>query len=352
MINDTKILHVIDDSKFIEMCADTFDVKGIKNTFITSNEFNTYDYKPDIIVVHFLRLNIKDKLLGMSIPIVWFFWGGDGFGLGKFYNIFLSKKTKHLRMKLAFKKGLRRGLNVFFKTNFPFIIDKFSSGKDILKLIKKIDVIVPIMPGDYYLLKQKYNLQNKMFHINYVNTLLSNIETANQSFGNNILLGNSASYTNNHIEIIDHLSEIDLSGRKVVIPINYGDKEYAKFIEHYSEVKLGEKAFVLIDFLPFDEYQKIIESCSVMIMNHKRQQGLGNIIQALCSGVRIILNKESTIYDYLVKNDFIINHTNDLECLFPLNKDEIIHNKQKCLEVFGKQTQQDNVLELINMIND
>lgn len=40
---------------------------------------------------------------------------------------------------------------------------------------------------------------------------------------------------------------------------------------------------------------RIIEGCSIVVMNHIRQQALGNIVIALCSGARVFLNPKSPI---------------------------------------------------------
>lgn len=112
----------------------------------------------------------------------------------------------------------------------------------------------------------------------------------------NILLGNSSTPTNNHIEAIDRLAELDLKDRKVIVPLNYGDLKYREIVLRYGQDKLGDRFKPLIDFIPFAEYCRLISSCDVVIMNHLRQQALGNIFLALESGAKVFLNPTSVFH--------------------------------------------------------
>ena len=47
------------------------------------------------------------------------------------------------------------------------------------------------------------------------------IDTSNS--GNNILIGNSRSYANNHLEIFSILSKFNIANRKVIVPLSYGN---------------------------------------------------------------------------------------------------------------------------------
>ncbi|WP_055413236.1 TDP-N-acetylfucosamine:lipid II N-acetylfucosaminyltransferase [Nonlabens sp. YIK11] len=341
-----KLLHVIDDPKFIGMCKTTFEIDICENLFTTSRDWNPKDISVDFIFIHYLSAISIKKILGHHFekPLIWFFWGGDAFNLGKFYNEFLTNNAIKLRRNLAWKRSISEGFNVTVKTELPFVIDKFLYGKETLKAIQSFDKIVPIMPGDSSLLLSYYDLTVNSFHLNYVNPTLD--RPPSFTHGVNILLGNSASYTNNHMEIIDFLAAMDLSNRQVIIPLNYGDMDYALAVQSYAENKLGDIAYPLMDFLPFNEYQDLLASCSVVIMNHKRQQALGNIIQALYSGSKIVLRSESTVFKYLLENGFVIEDMDQLN-LKSLDHEDQIHNSNLCQSVFGKKRQHDRVRELL-----
>jgi dTDP-N-acetylfucosamine:lipid II N-acetylfucosaminyltransferase len=117
--------------------------------------------------------------------------------------------------------------------------------------------------------------------------------------GRNILLGNSASYTNNHIEAFEVLEKFDFSDQKIITTLSYGKKEYAnKIIELGSKI-FGERFSPLTEFMPLREYQNILQSCGIVIMNHFRQQAVGNVMNAIYLGSKVYLSDRNTLFHYL-----------------------------------------------------
>lgn len=353
MFQSVNILHVIDDEKFIPFCEETFNLQGIENKYASSGDFSKVLISSfDIIILHYLNrekaavLNKKE----IKTPIIWFFWGGDGFLLGRFSAKFLQPKTKFLFLKLAFKRNIIEGIKAVRKLSFPILSDFLSYNKEIIKAFKKIDIIVPVMPGDYILLKQKYEIKADMFHLNYV---IPSINKAVKERGlqvDNILLGNSASYSNNHIEAINLLSKLSLGECKVIIPLSYGDEQYADYINRYADKLLNNRSLCLREFIPINEYMQIMEKCSIVIMNHERQQALGNIAPLLAQGSHIYLNEKSSLYNFLKEKGFYISKINEIKNLRILNTEERYINNSLCLHFFGKERQHKKVNLLIEKI--
>lgn len=347
------IIHVIDNRKFIPSCKATFEIKQVSNLYFTSSRF-VEDVEvlksADLLIIHFLdhQLSVFLNRFVTPVPVVWFLWGGEISELGKFYNKILFRKTKILRIRLAFRKNFNLGLRTLAKTTFPQLYDNDQASQILIKSFRKIDVIVPVVPGDYTLLKKNYKVNSSMFHLNYANPLVEEFQEQKLT-SNNILLGNSATFSGNHLEAIDRLATIDLKKRKVIIPLSYGDEIYGNYIRDYAKRRLRSNAQCLIDFLPYEDYQKILLSCSVVIMNHLRQQALGNIVQAIMNGTNIYLNKSTTVYTYLKEKGFIISEMSDLQNLKELSEEEIIYNRAKCIDVFGVKQQHKKVQELINI---
>lgn len=115
--------------------------------------------------------------------------------------------------------------------------------------------------------------------------------------GPDIFLGNSSSATNNHLEALDLLQNLDLGDRKVITPLSYGCPKYAKAITREGKRLLPDHFMPLTDFLPIEEYNKIISRCGIVIMNHYRPQAIGNIIASLYLGAKVFLN-DTDIYRY------------------------------------------------------
>ena len=78
----------------------------------------------------------------------------------------------------------------------------------------------------------------------------------------NILIGNSSSETNNHFDAFQLFNEKNIQGKKIYIPLSYGDNKYRELVIKEADFIFGEKAEPLVDFLSTKEYSKIIDSCS------------------------------------------------------------------------------------------
>lgn len=352
-MENLKILHIINDEKFISYCKATFVTDNIENTFAKSEDFdstaNTSNFH--FIIIHYLSTNSAKVLNNnqFNIPIIWFLWGGDGFLLGKFSNSFLFPKTKLLLLKQAFREGFGNGAKTLLKFIIPTWADNLQNNREVIQSFDKINVVVPVMPGDYHLMKQQYDLKAPMFHLNYVNPVLNEFQSTFIS-GNNILLGNSASYTNNHLEIIDLLSKIDLGNRRIIIPLSYGNSKYAIYINDYAKQKLGERALCMLDFIPIIEYFEILENCGIVIMNHLRQQAVGNIVPMLAKGAHIYLQTESSLYKFLNEKGFMLSSIGDMKIIRELTREEKLRNKELTIAHFGKETQHKKVETLLKTL--
>ncbi|WP_121966436.1 TDP-N-acetylfucosamine:lipid II N-acetylfucosaminyltransferase [Myroides sp. N17-2] len=339
------VLHVIDDEKFINSCKATFAVDGIDNYYLNKNKVSdVYIIDNSIHIVVFHYLSLEDAYFiskcTLNIKYIWFFWGADGFCFGEYYNKFLLSKTKRIRILNEFTTSVFSGIKCFTKTLFPFIIDKSKTIHIMSSAIKKIDVVVPVMPLDFEMLKSDYGFENRLIHVNYLTPFFFDNEEEEMprfSNGRSILLGNSASYTNNHIEAIDVLKACN-STREIIIPLNYGDKSYASRVSNYAKSRLGEKVRVLSDFLDFKEYIAVMDSTSIIVMNHCRQQAVGNIIMGLLTGKTLYLRKETTVFNFLFSEGFYIKEFGEnMEELEVFDSIKLLENYHNAYRVFGRE---------------
>ena len=129
--------------------------------------------------------------------------------------------------------------------------------------------------------------------------------------------------SNNHLEVFEILSKIDLNGRKIILPLSYGDNKYRDEILKLGNVAFPRNLQPLTKFYPINEYNDIIKTCSVFIMNSYRQQGIGNIFAMLWMGAKVYLDERNTTYHYLKRiNCSVFSVNKDLN---PLNNDVFIH---------------------------
>jgi hypothetical protein len=107
--------------------------------------------------------------------------------------------------------------------------------------------------------------------------------------GPDLLIGNSATPTNNHLEIFDLLAQVELGNRRLITPLSYGDAGYGDAIERIGRARFGPRFVAIRDYRPLDGYLKTIGSCGVVLMNHVRQQGGTTIATALYKGARVYM---------------------------------------------------------------
>ena len=114
------------------------------------------------------------------------------------------------------------------------------------------------------------------------------------------MIGNSATYTNNHVDIFDILKNFKIGNRKLITPLSYGDDCYAEMV-----VKVGKKYFnnnfvPITSYMCLEEYNNTISDCGFVIMGHLRQQAMGNISTMLLKGAKVFLSKENSIYSMYI----------------------------------------------------
>lgn len=299
----------------------------------------------DLIVFHGLdqlkaQLFFKDEV---KKKYLWLLWGAEAYGI--INNSFLGTKTEELSGRLnkpsilEYFKNLYRAfryknLNNTEQVNIAeAILNLPSMGilhKEEFDYFVKADVIKPatnFIPFTYYPLE--FIFKNPALKIK----------------GNNILLGNSATFSNNHIEAIDILSSISLNKREVYIPLSYGNTFYAKAVVDYGKSKLPDNCKPMESFLPLQSYNELISNCGIVIMNHYRQQAVGNILASMYMGAKVFLNN-TTVYQYLkrigcfvylIEEDLLKNGEHALQLL---NEDQKEHNRQ----ILKKEISTENVV--------
>lgn len=352
MENRLQILHSIplNDRKFDEMRDLLF--REYDNYYVGNLSEAKNIEKYDLVIIHYLRAVDEEYLVEnkINVQVIWFCWGGDLMALGKFYNKVLLHKTRLLRIKLQSKQSIVKRIKAFAKSYYPNSLDYLTGLRSKIASFNYIDYMVPVVPGDFDLLKKNYGTKIKGFHLNLINPLVEQSKFVERN-GKNILLGNSATLSNNHIEAIDWLKNLDLEGRKIIIPLNYGDKLLADYISDYAKTYLGENQIMILrEFLPFDEYNNLINTCDIVVMNHIRQQAMGNIIQALINGSYLYMRPESTVYKYLKENGIELGDITTEKKINPINKEILIRNRTIARRIFGADLQREKLKELINQV--
>lgn len=339
-----KILHIINDEKFIDTAYRLFEaVSPGNNQFLLISESSTITYIKetpvkliskkklldaaflntlthyDMVVLHYLD-NIKLQLLActpQNVKFVWLGWGAD-----YYYLIYTnpSELLKPLTQHIYYKHRKPIIIRIITKVIRELLSSKISKSE----VINKVSYFAPVLLEDYQLVKNALpNFKPQFLSWNYgtlEDDLIKGLEKVSIS-GDNILLGNSATYSNNHFDSLELLKNISLSGRKIYCPLSYGNSNLKKDIITRGKRLHGENFIPVTDFMPIEQYVQLISSCSIVIMNHLRQQALGNIVIMMYLGAKVFIDKQNPIYSFFKKegafvyslDDFISEHPHRLD---------------------------------------
>lgn len=330
------ILHVFLDDKFFDRASAFFDsLKSVKNLyhfysksgnfnfsyikdthkireFSSYKEYVSYFSDPRIDVIYFHSLNPLFYKLFKHIDaektIIWWCWGFEIYLrmgiLPPLVNINLYKPLtqKEFQKQSKTLKSIVRF--VYYALRFPRMVFLQK------KVLQRIDFFSPVLPIEYRLMQGNKYFKAKPFLFGGP-TLGEHLPFSKLSSPQNILIGNSLTYTNNHLDIFFKIRTFQLGAQKYVIPVNYGNayggKENLMKMANLSD----DKSIWLDVFLPREEYKSLFDSISHAIFGHVRQQALGNIYLCLHRSIKVFLYKDSLIYKQLKEWGFIVYTIDD-----------------------------------------
>lgn len=364
-----KITHIISNDKFSVMAYSPFEAEfPSQNEFILFNKpgpgkripkTKTYSracilmpalirkiVTGDVVVFHGMSPdNIKIlRALDGSQKTIWLGWGYDYYDL--IHIDLIKEKTLSLNKKLTGNKSPKTALKNLIKSAI------YCGQKDKAKYINKVDIFSPVLHEDYELVHSALpGFSPKYASWNYgtlEDDLIRGFEDL-QVNGENILLGNSASFTCNHLDAFDSIKQLDLTSRKIIAPLSYGDASYRDSIISAGKAKFSASFLPLTDFMPIDDYIATLRSCSIVIMPHLRQQALGNIIISMYLGAKIFLEPENPIFKFFKKQGAFIFSINELEYEYEtaLSQTQIAKNRALLKSHWGRSVIQHKTRTLV-----
>lgn len=206
-----------------------------------------------------------------------------------------------------------------------------------IRSIRNIGTIVTSIREDYDILNKYYTVTGKYIECNVLyyysfNHVLGDIKYSTGE--KNVLLGNSGSESNNHINALKLLYNNKSEIKKLYCPLSYGgSKKYQQAVINCGKKLFGDKFIPLIDFIPLSEYQKILTQIDIGIFNHNRQEGLANIWSLMFLGKTIYLKESNASAKHFQRADIRIKYIEEisqagLECF----EVEILKKNQNLLK--------------------
>ncbi|MDW1886843.1 TDP-N-acetylfucosamine:lipid II N-acetylfucosaminyltransferase [Vibrio sp. Vb2131] len=356
------LLHVSYDDKFVDMSIRQFSevssipqllvvisgsaqLKYVKSPadVISVNQLNNYIRKSmgkhEITAVIFHSLRPYKLKLPSSLVKVWI---GMGFDYYDYINIPLySNRTKKLlRDKVSGSK-----------------IKSFILNRRKKRLAKDMDIFCPVIQEEYELLKDKVDINKTIdWNYGYLSDWIGsdNIDNPiNIGDENLLLVGNSADPSNNHIDVIEDVANSLYKDQQLIVPVSYGSQEYLCRLEkEISNYHIVNRVKLIKTFMSIDRYTEMLMDCKYAIMNHYRQQALGNIITLLYFGKTVYLRSDNPLYAYLRRLGVIIKDVEDVanKGFASISLDNAISNRAIISRLYSKDYVDNKSRNLLNEI--
>ncbi len=335
-----KILHLITDHQVVERTLSVYEetfpgqnevlvfnndskFKRLKNDYqgkvVNCDNLKTiasnYDFSSIThVVAHYLTFDKIDfiRFVPAGIHVCWEIYGAD------LYNQFLQPLGYKLQYvnpsdynsrKVAFLK--RVGLfNICYAIRFQTLSEFPFKRKQYFKYItNRIDSVAVCCQGDADILEQYSGRRIQTYRaFNYsLQQTLGELMQSAFSLGDGLLIGNSASLTNNHLYVLSLIKDYDIDCNKIIIPVSYGGKK--KYIDEVIKQYNGafaDRVSFLTDYIPLSEYNKIFLQIKIMILASWRQESIGTIFMGLYLGIKIYMSDKSPLYHSLKNEGFVI----------------------------------------------
>lgn len=236
-------------------------------------------------VLRFLFMNLH---LFQKNQLVLICWGADIYDA----RYLLEDHKLHFKIRLheILKKRIVKSCNIFmtFACADIKIVEKYYGGHG-----RQFDCLYP-SNANLELLDQ---LRSKAF-INKKN----HVEEMDRK-AIRILLGNSATPTNQHIQALDSMAQYSNENIEIICPLSYGDEEYRSKVITYGQNIFGEKFKPVVDYMSPENYSRLLDSVQVAVFNHNRQQGTGNIEILSYLGKKLYIRSDTTTWQHYVVRD-------------------------------------------------
>jgi len=274
----------------------------------------TYIYGCQKLFIHYLSDEICEilsriEILRLSCKIYWILWGADLYNYIDF-NMYDENTMEFIKNKAYYLNAKKYCINI--------------KKLDVRKyIIKNIDYIVTGNIADYKLVIDNFETEAKRvnfsYNINIDYQTLDKIREENDlsyrskfKFKYLFLVGNSATWENNHLDVFYKLKNLEFKDFGIILPLSYGNMSYAKDIIDEGKKIFGDRIIVLDEFIEVKEYYSILNQVDAVIMNHIRQQGFGNILGALYLGKQVYMNKKSNLYKLFIEKKLEVYDFEDL----------------------------------------
>lgn len=273
----------------------------------------------------------------------------------KYKNVYVISNSKNILNVVRFLKDMNFSKKIFFHGLFsPFLVSSlffqpwllkkanwiiwggdlhlYSHKRNTIKskfeefmrkiVIKNISEISGCVRDDYNLAKKWYNVKAVYRRVMYstqistpeIDAIIENRNSVENELVANIQIGNSATESNNHFEIIDSLKQFADENIKVYALLAYGEPVYTQKVISYGKSVFKDKFIAITDYMKSEDFILFMNRMDIVIFNHFRQQAMGNVWLAIYLKKKVFLREGGALWEFF-ENDykFEINKTQSIK---------------------------------------
>lgn len=359
------ILHLVDDEKVINRTVEAFEEalpgqnhflcfigKGKSPKHVKAHPLVEFyeegdEYKTDLgkfgkIVFHFLnykKVTFCKRYIKHFADYYWIVWSGDLYNsilLERGYKIY-SPDNSHLSCS-----GIKRRIFYILKAKYRV---KDPRNTLIVKFVReKVRYIVTECEKNYRLISAHFHLDKDVANLSFfyypIREILGTQLADKRVEGNYILLGNSASFTNNHEYILNIFQKKHIENIRFLVPLSYGGNEvYKKFLK--GKINQSFPGSVILNaFLPLEEYNRFLLSAGICVFGNWRSEAYGNILTSLYLGAKVYLSNHNPLLKMLRDMGIRVWKLEEADAAgfqLPLSEEDRLENRRILTERYSKE---------------
>jgi hypothetical protein len=230
------------------------------------------------------------------------------------------------------------------------------------KAISRISVFSPVIYEEFLIVRERNEF---CAHLIFADLMygfkfpMSEIAVLGRSAqkAKTVWLGNSATIVNNHLDYFRQIKGSKQLEYTHKLPVSYGFENYRGYLKcELAKYKLTCQIDFIDNFQEFDDYCNSIAECKIMVMNHIRQQALGNIFIGLLVGCVVFIHHKSPAFKFFKRNRFFVYSTEELNNMDLIEKtffsSQLAHlNTEKVLAMFSLNSVSNRAEALIKHLN-
>lgn len=352
-------LHV--KSKKAEWIKDIYSLefKEILNAISNTDKLFVHWYD---LYVGKLMLEIP-KHIKLLVPLM----GGDFYGEPILQHkgwLFDKRTLRYINSTELYPANWHLRPDLLFRQLKDIRKKKRESSKELLLKKKTVERINYILvdensSGEVSIVRKLYGIKNLPFlgfnynqNFDLAKSIHNDFEKADSI--TRIQVGNSASATNNHVDLFYILKNYLKENIQLDIPLAYGDKNYAGFVKENGTELFQDKINYIENFVTRETYVQNLLEIDICIMFHNRSQALGNCITLLTLGKKLFLKSNNALWELFTTAGIVVFDACKIASMSfaefkrPLTRAQVEGNITKLEAMFSKEKRQQDLKIVLN----